>query len=152
MRQHDWWVEGPPLEILLLEDNPSDTDAFRRALGHCERDTRLVALVDGEEATDYLMRKGKYEDASLPDIIVTSIVMPKARGFQVLQWIKLQPALRCIPVLFLTTSEREEDILRAYDGGAAGFFTKPVKEGDYIPIAKAIADYWSKAWTPVGCY
>ncbi len=147
MRPTNWWEKNPPLEILLLEDNPDDTDAFRNAIKQCDRPSKLVDLIDGEQAINYLSNKGKYQDAALPDVIITSLIMPKIRGYEVLEWIKSQPRLSCIPVLVLTTSERERDMIRAYRAGAAGFFTKPIHENGYIPIAQAIVDYWSTAWT-----
>ena len=147
MRPTNWWEKRPPLEILLLEDNPHDTDAFRHALKQCERPSKLADLIDGEQAIDYLSSKGEYKDAPLPDIIITSLVMPKIRGHEVLAWIKSQPRLACIPVLVLTAFEREEDMIRAYRAGAAGFFTKPIDKEGYIPIAHAIVDYWATAWT-----
>ncbi len=147
MRLTNWWEENPPLEILLLEDNPHDTDAFRHALKQCDRPSKLVDLIDGEQAIDYLSNHGEYQDAPLPDIIITSLIMPKIRGYEVLEWIKSQPGFACIPVLVLTTSENEEDMIRAYRSGAAGFFTKPLDEEGYIRIAQAIVDYWATAWT-----
>ncbi len=147
MRPTNWWEKNPPLEILLLEDNPDDTDAFRDAIEQCECQFKLVDLIDGEQAIDYLSNNGEYKDAALPDIIITSLIMPKIRGHEILAWIKSQPRLACIPVLILTSSENEEDMVRAYQAGAAGFFTKPIDEEGYIPIAQAIVSYWATAWT-----
>lgn len=147
MRPTTWWESNPPLEILLLEDNPNDTEAFRQALKQCERNSKLVDLIDGEQAIDYLSNKGEYKDAPLPDIIITSLIMPKIRGYEVLEWIKSQPRLACIAVLVLTASEREEDMIRCYRAGAAGFFTKPIHNDGYVPIAQAIVNYWAIAWT-----
>jgi len=141
------WEKNPPLEILLLEDNPHDTDAFRDALKQCDRQSKLVDLIDGEQAIDYLSSNGEHRNAPLPDIIITSLIMPKIRGHDVLNWIKSQSRLACIPVLLLTSSENEEDMVRAYQAGAAGFFTKPIDKEGYIPIAQAIVNYWATAWT-----
>lgn len=146
MSRSDWWNEPPPLEILFLEDNPLyDTAAFRLALGQCEQKTKLTDLTDGDQGMDYVLNLGEYKNARRPDIIVTSLLMPRIRGQEFLEWIKKQPQLVTIPVIVLTTSEREEDILYAYDAGAAGFFTKPTLKEDYIPLVQAIVNYWTTA-------
>lgn len=131
--------------ILLAEDDPGDQELTRRALqGDVVRvDLRVVS--DGAEALDYLMRRGQYEapeTSPRPDLILLDLNMPKVNGRQVLERLRDHPELHHIPVVVLTTSSREEDILRSYDLGCNSFITKPVNLEGFITVMRELGHYW----------
>ena len=136
------------MRILVIEDNPLDVRIIKRALGKCEEKPELFYAPDGEEALDFLFRKGEYEDAPRPDIIISCLHLPKINGDEVLAAVKREPRLQRIPFVVLTGSRREEDLHRAYTNGASGFFSKPVEEEEFEAVVQAIYSYWHLAWTP----
>ena len=119
-------VVSQPIEILLVDDNDDDIILLEESF----RDSRFLNLLqvvhDGEEAIEYLRRQGRHRSAKLPGLVLLDINMPKMNGFEVLQVMKADPVLKSIPVVMLTTSTRDEDIARSYDGGACSFVSKPV--------------------------
>ena len=131
--------------ILLVEDDPDDQKLTRRALRTSKLGNRLFVANDGEEALDYLYRQGKFTDTALfprPDLILLDLNMPKIDGRTVLKRIKEDPILRRIPVVVLTTSSHEEDIVRSYDLGVNSYITKPVEMGGFIRAIKDLEHYW----------
>jgi chemotaxis family two-component system response regulator Rcp1 len=134
----DW----QPIEILLVEDNPGDVELTREALGDAKVANRLNVVDDGADAIDFLFRRGRFANAPRPDIILLDLNLPKKDGRQVLSEIKANPDLAQIPVVVLTTSQAEEDILRAYQLHANCYITKPVDFNQFLRIIASIEDFW----------
>lgn len=131
-----------PLEILMVEDNPGDVRLTREALKSGKVWNQVQVVEDGEAALDYLYRRPPYEKASRPDLILLDLNLPKKDGREVLAVIKSDPSLRLIPVVVLTTSQAEEDVLRAYHLSANCYVTKPVDLMQFNRIVHAIEDFW----------
>lgn len=131
-----------PIEILLVEDNPGDVELTREALETAKVANRLHVVDDGADAVDFLFRREKYADAPRPDIILLDLNLPKKDGRQVLSEIKADPSLAQIPVVVLTTSQAEEDILRAYQLHANCYVTKPVDFNQFLHIVSTIEEFW----------
>lgn len=134
--------EAPPVEILLVEDNPGDYRLTQEALREGKVYNNLHWAKDGVEALEFLKRHGKYADAPRPDIILLDLNLPKKDGREVLSEIKGDPVLRPIPVVILTTSKAEEDILRSYDLHANCYVTKPVDLDKFIVVVQSIDRFW----------
>ncbi len=130
------------IEILLVEDNPGDVDLTREALADAKVRNRLHVVDDGAKAIDFLYKKGEYADAPRPDIILLDLNLPKKDGRQVLEEIKTDPQLTEIPVVILTTSQAEEDILRSYQLHANCYITKPVDFKQFMHVVQLIEDFW----------
>lgn len=131
--------------ILLVEDDPEDQELTRRALRGSKHRNRLITLDDGEQALDYLYRRGDYADPTVsprPDLILLDLNMPRVDGRAVLERIKQDPELRRIPVVILTTSAHEEDILRSYDLGVNSYVTKPSRMEGFIEAVQDLEHYW----------
>jgi len=126
--------------ILLVEDNPNDIEITRRALEKGQVKNQLTIARDGQEALDILFGGGG--QTPLPGLILLDLNLPKVDGREVLSRIKTDTALRRIPVIVLTTSTREEDIVRSYDLGVNTFISKPVRFEDFIKVVTAIQEYW----------
>lgn len=136
---------GKPAVILLAEDDPGDQELTRRALEQSRIRNELYIVEDGEEALDYLLRRGKYEDPASspkPDLMLLDLNMPKMDGKQLLEQMRADPHLRRIPVVALTTSKQESDIIRTYDLGANSYIVKPVNMDQFINAIKVLKDYW----------
>ena len=131
-----------PIEILLVEDNPGDVDLTREALEGAKVHNVLRVAEDGEAAIEYLYRRGRFADVPRPDLILLDLNLPKKGGRQVLEEIKADPELAGIPVVILTTSEADEDILRSYQLHANCYITKPVNFKQFMNVIKAIEDFW----------
>jgi len=131
-----------PIEILLVEDSPADVDLTREALEDAKVRNHLSVVADGVEALAFLRREGRYADAPRPDLILLDLNLPKKDGREVLAEIKADPALRRIPVVVLTTSEAEQDILRSYDLHANCYITKPVDLEAFIEVVRSIEGFW----------
>ncbi len=130
------------IEILLVEDSPGDVRLIKEALKEGNVRTHLSVTEDGEEALNYLRRKGRYAEAIRPDLILLDLHLPKKDGREVLAEIKADPDLKRIPVVILTTSESEQDILKSYDLHANCYVTKPVHLDKFIAVVKAIENFW----------
>jgi len=131
--------------ILLVEDDPEDQELTRRAFQISKLRNRLLVVDDGEQALDYLYRRGQFgrpESSPRPDLILLDLNMPKLDGRAVLKRIKEDPELRRIPVVVLTTSSQEEDILRSYDLGVNSYITKPVQMEGFMKAIKDLERYW----------
>jgi len=131
-----------PLEILLIEDNPGDVRLTREAMKEGKVLNQLNVVMDGVEAMAYLRTEGKYKDATRPDLVLLDLNLPKKNGREVLQEIKEDPDLKRIPVVVLTISKNEQDILRSYDLHANCYITKPVDLEQFISVVKAVEDFW----------
>lgn len=131
-----------PIEVLLVEDNPGDVRLTREALKEGKLRISLNVVGDGLEAMAYLRRQGSFTGAAIPDLILLDLNLPKKDGREVLEEIKADPALMRIPVVILTTSAAEEDILRSYNLHANCYITKPVDMDQFVKIVKVIEDFW----------
>jgi CheY-like chemotaxis protein len=131
-----------PLEILLVEDNPGDVRLTREALKDGKVLTSLHVVEDGAAALDFLYRRGKFSEAPRPDLILLDLNLPKKDGREVLATIKSDAALHLIPVVVLTTSKAEEDLLKAYNLNANCYITKPVDFDQFIRIVRTIEEFW----------
>ena len=134
--------DAHPVEILLVEDNPGDYRLTQEALKEGKVYNNLYWARDGVEALDFLKQVGKFADAPRPDIILLDLNLPKKDGRQVLEEIKRDVNLRAIPVVILTTSKAEEDVLRSYDLHANCYVTKPVDLEKFIVVVKSIDVFW----------
>ena len=136
---------GKPAVILLAEDDPGDQELTQRALEQSRIRNELYIVQDGEEALDYLLRRGKYEDPASspkPDLMLLDLNMPKVDGKRVLQQMRADPNLRRVPVVALTTSRQEQDIISTYDLGVNSYIVKPVNMDQFINAIKVLKDYW----------
>ena len=134
--------ENRPVEILLVEDNPGDERLTREALKEGKVYSNLHWVKDGVEAMEFLRRGGKHQGAPRPDIILLDLNLPKKDGREVLQDIKNDAELKRIPVVVLTTSKAEEDVLRTYNLHANCYVTKPVDLEKFIVVVKSIDAFW----------
>jgi two-component system response regulator len=131
-----------PINILLVEDNPGDAELTREAFDSAKIANHLHIVDDGAEAIDFVFRRGKYADAPRPDIILLDLNLPKKDGREVLSEIKKDKDLSEIPVVVLTTSQAEEDILRAYKLHANCYIAKPVDFTQFMHVISSIEDFW----------
>jgi CheY-like chemotaxis protein len=133
---------GAPVEILLVEDNPADVRLTREALKEGKVYNNLHWAKDGVEALDFLHQQGRHAAAPRPDIILLDLNLPKKDGREVLQDIKKDDKLKRIPVVILTTSKAEEDVLKSYNLHANCYVTKPVDLEQFIVVVKSIDMFW----------
>jgi two-component system, chemotaxis family, response regulator Rcp1 len=133
---------GRPIEILLVEDSPTDARLTMEALREGKLRNNVRHVEEGEEAMAILHREGKEAAAPRPDLILLDLNLPGMDGREVLQEIKEDPKLRRIPVVIMTTSRAERDILQAYDRHANCYVTKPVDVKQFIDAVKGIQDFW----------
>jgi CheY-like chemotaxis protein len=131
-----------PIEILLVEDNPGDVNLTRIALADRAINVNLSVVTDGVEAIEFLNRQGQYQQSVHPDLILLDWNLPRKDGREVLLEIKADERLQRIPVVVLTTSQAEEDILRAYNLHANCYITKPLDFNQFVQIVQSIEDFW----------
>lgn len=131
-----------PIELLLVEDSPGDADLAREALEGAKVRNRLHVVRDGEQAMAFLRRLGPYADAPRPGLVLLDLNLPRMDGREVLAQIKRDEDLRRIPVVILTTSRDEQDVLHSYDLHANCFITKPVDLDQFLLVIKAIEEFW----------
>lgn len=131
-----------PIEILLIEDNPGDADLAREALDGSKVRNTLHVVGDGVEAMNFLRRTGSHASAPRPDLILLDLNLPKKDGREVLAEVKSDADLKRIPVVILTTSNDEADILRTYNLHANCFITKPIDLNQFIKVVRSIEDFW----------
>jgi two-component system, chemotaxis family, response regulator Rcp1 len=131
-----------PIEIFLVEDSPGDVRLTREALRDAKVKNSLHVALDGMEAMSFLLQQGKHVNAPRPDLILLDLNLPKKSGREVLEEIKLDPSLKSIPVVILTTSAAEEDILRSYQLHANCYITKPVDLDQFLKVIKTIDNFW----------
>jgi CheY-like chemotaxis protein len=134
----------PPqsVDILLVEDNPGDVRLIQEALQDGKLLNRIATVSDGQKALAYLRKQGSYTQAPRPDLILLDLNIPRKDGREVLAEIKADPHLRSIPVVIVTSSQAEEDILRSYNTHANCYVTKPVDLEKFVAVVKAIEEFW----------
>jgi len=133
---------GKPVEILLVEDSPGDVRLTIEALKKAKIANRLSVVSDGVEAMAFLRKEGRYSGEPRPDAILLDLNLPKKDGREVLAEIKADGDLKRIPVVILTTSQAEEDVLRSYDLHANCYITKPVDFQQFMSVVRSIEDFW----------
>ena len=131
-----------PIEILLVEDNPGDIRLTREALHDAKVRNNMMVANDGVEALAYLRQEGQYAGTTRPDLILLDLNLPRMNGFEVLDAIKEDADLKRIPVIILTTSQAEQDIIRSYYLYANAYVTKPMDLEQFIRVIKAIEGFW----------
>jgi chemotaxis family two-component system response regulator Rcp1 len=133
---------GRPIEVLLVEDSPGDVRLTQEAFRDATVRTRLSVVTDGVEAMAFVKREGEYANAPRPDLILLDLNLPKMDGREVLALIKEDADFKTIPVVVLTTSGAEEDILRTYRLHANCYLVKPVDLNGFLSVVKSIDDFW----------
>ncbi len=131
-----------PIEILLVEDNPGDVRLTVEALKDGKVSNRLSVVGDGVEAMAFLRREGRFANAPRPHLILLDLNLPKKDGREVLAEVKKDPDLKRIPVVILTTSQAEQDILRSYELHANAYITKPVDFEHFMGVVKSVEEFW----------
>lgn len=133
------------MNVLLVEDNPADAKMTKRAFEQSEGKNRLNIVTDGEQALNYLNRSGQYSNSDRPDLILLDLNIPKLPGIELLKKIKENDDLKSIPVIILSTSSAERDIVSSYNLHANSFITKPDDLGGLVRVTKAINNFWFDA-------
>jgi len=131
------------VELLLVEDNEDDIVLIEEAFAEAKLMNVICKVRDGEDALAYLRQEGQYRQVRRPGLILLDINMPKKNGFEVLQAMKEDPRLQSLPVIMLTTSDREEDIVRSYAGGACSYIRKPMTLKQFAQVVKDFELYWT---------
>jgi CheY-like chemotaxis protein len=135
-------VTTRPIEILLVEDNPGDVRLAQEGMKEGKIINNLSVVTDGVEAMAFLRREGKYADAPRPDLILLDLNLPRKNGRQVLEEVKSDPELLRIPVVVLTMSKADEDILRTYDLHANCYVVKPIDLDQFMHVVQGIENFW----------
>jgi CheY-like chemotaxis protein len=136
-------VDRPdPIEVLLVEDDPGDVLLIREAFDFNKVHNNLKVVNDGEQALAYLKNEGAYADANRPDLVLLDLNLPRKDGREVLAEVKADERLRTIPIVVLTTSEAEEDVLKSYQLHANAYVTKPVDFERFVAIVRQIDDFF----------
>ena len=139
-------VKGKPVDILLVEDNEDHIELTLRALKNNNLINDIHVVKDGKEALDFAYHRGKYQDTEKyprPGLILLDIHLPKVNGLEVLETLKKDPDLKSIPVIMLTTSSRDEEIVKSYAGGVNSYVTKPVDFEEFVKKIKYMKLYWT---------
>lgn len=139
-------AQDRPLNILLVEDNEADIKITKRAFSRSKVKSNIFVAGDGQDALDFIRHEGRYleEKHPRPDLILLDIKMPKMDGFEVLKKLKEDIQYNFIPVIMLTSSKEEEDVVRSYQDGAASFIQKPVNYDEFVKIVEGFYAYWCK--------
>src|ERR1035438_5401706 len=135
-------AHGRPAEILLIEDNPGDVELIHEALQFGRVMNRISVATDGEAALAFLNRGLGFENAPLPDLILLDLNLPKKNGFEVLKEVKEHPVVSRVPVVILTSSQADRDILKSYDLRANCFISKPVDVDEFLDTVRATGEFW----------
>lgn len=135
-------LNGKPVEILLVEDNPGDVRLMQEALREGKLSNNLSVVGDGEQAIAFLKREREFAAAPRPDLIILDLNLPKKDGRQVLEEIKADDSLKRIPVLIMSSSKAEQDIIRSYDLHANCYIVKPGDLDELLSVVKSIGDFW----------
>jgi CheY-like chemotaxis protein len=131
-----------PIEILLVEDNPAEVRLTVEGLKEARIANNLNAVMDGQSAIEYLQRRGKYRDAVRPDLVLLDLNLPGIDGRSVLRHIKEDPHLKIIPVVIITSSEAESDIIKSYEAHANCFISKPIDFEGFTKVIRSIEHFW----------
>ncbi len=135
-------VNAEAVDILLVEDNPGDVRLTKEALKDAKVLNEIYVAKDGVEAMDFLHRQGQFVDAPIPDMILLDLNLPRKDGREVLAEVKKDPKLKHIPVIILTTSKADEDIIKTYNLHANAYITKPVDLNRFVEIIHALEEFW----------
>lgn len=133
---------GEPVNILLVEDNPGDVRLTEEAFEEGRIANMLHVVTDGEAALDFIFQRGEYESAPRPDFVLLDLNLPRVGGMEVLEQIKEDPELRTIPVIILTSSETEEDVVKSYERYTNAYLTKPISPDEFISLVRSFEDFW----------
>lgn len=131
-----------PIVILLIEDNPGDVELIQEGLKQGKVTNSLYVAHDGDDGLAFLRQEGVHADKPRPDIVVLDINLPKRNGHEVLSAIRSDPGLSAMPVIMLTTSNSDRDILRGYQNHVNAYITKPINAGDFLSAMRVIEDFW----------
>lgn len=142
LKRYNLFMDNSEIEILLVEDNPGDVRLIEEALKEGRIHNKLHVVSDGVEAMDFLKRKGRFAGAPIPDLILLDLNLPRKDGREVLKELKSDPVLKVIPVVVLTTSKSDEDVLRSYALHANCYITKPVDLYQFFDVIRSIEDFW----------
>lgn len=135
-------MEGKPIQILLVEDNPDDIVLTREAIGDARIANELNAVMDGEAAMAYLRKEGEFADAPRPDIVILDLNLPKKDGREVLREIRAEPNLTSLPIIVLSTSGAEDDIVGAYAEHVNAYIQKPVDFDEFLRVVRSMEEFW----------
>ena len=138
-------TSSKPIDILLVEDSETDAKIALEAFNRAKIKNKIYIVENGKEALDFIYHKGEYEDTKRfprPDLILLDIRLPKVNGFEVLEKIKDDPQYNFIPVVMLTSSKAEEDIIKSYENGASGFIQKPINYKKFVEMVDGFNFYW----------
>ena len=131
-----------PIDILLIEDNPGDIRLTRIAFEEARVRNDLHVVQNGGDALDYLRQRGEYSEVPRPDIVLLDLNLPGMSGFDILETVKKDVDLKAIPVIVLTSSDAEEDIVKSYEEHANAFLKKPVDADEFIDLARSLGEFW----------
>jgi CheY-like chemotaxis protein len=131
-----------PIEILLVEDNPAEVRLTIEGLKEARIANNLNSVMDGQSAIEYLQRRGKYREAPRPDLVLLDLNLPGLDGRSVLKYIKEDPQLKVIPVVIITSSEAESDIIKSYEAHANCFISKPIDFEGFTKVIRSIEHFW----------
>ncbi|WP_313693258.1 response regulator [Halorarum halobium] len=135
-------AEGEPIDILLVEDNPGDVRLTREAFDAARINNTMHVVTDGEAALDFLFQRGEYDDSPRPTLVLLDLNLPKLGGLEVLETVKDEPELSCIPIVILTSSAAEEDIVRSYELHTNAYLTKPIGPDEFVEMVRSFEDFW----------
>ena len=135
-------MQTRPAEILLIEDNPGDVELVHEALQHGRVLNRISVATDGEAAVAFLNHAPGFEDAPRPDLILLDLNIPKKDGFEVLKEIKDHPSVSRVPVVILTSSQADRDVVKSYNFGANCFISKPVDVDEFLAVVRSTGEFW----------
>ncbi len=130
------------IDVLLVEDNPGDVRLTEEAFAEAKINNDLHVVRDGESALDFVYRRGEYESAPTPDLVLLDLNLPKIDGTEVLEAIKTDDALKRIPVIVLTSSSAEEDIIESYELHSNAYLTKPVDPDEFVELVQSFEQFW----------
>ncbi len=142
MNEYMSQINATPIDILLVEDNPGDVLLTKEAFSEAKIANNLHIVRDGEEALAYLNMDPGYEDAIRPDLILLDLNLPKKDGREVLEFVKTHEVLKRTPVVILTSSEAERDIIKSYDSHANSYIVKPIELDQFINVVTAVENFW----------
>jgi len=134
--------DGEPVDILLVEDNPGDVRLTREAFAEAQITNDLHAVNDGEDALDFLHQRGEHADAPRPNLVLLDLNLPKVDGHDVLEAVKSDDDLRTIPVVVLTSSEAEEDVVKSYEQHTNAYLTKPIDPSEFVDVIRSFERFW----------
>jgi CheY-like chemotaxis protein len=134
--------DGQPIDILLVEDNPGDVRLTQEAFTELRVTNELHVVTNGAEALEFVRREGEYASAPPVDIVLLDLNLPKVDGIEVLKEIKSDPELKRLPVIVLTSSAAEEDVIRSYENYTNAYITKPVDPDEFVTVMRSLEEFW----------